>query len=348
MYQPILDANVVNEYCSIYQDIFSDIRNYEHFKYLHLGLISGIPKKSLPAIAETVGLGNGQSLHHFLVNTPLNLKDLRHQRLVLTRQILDQKPFFLCIDETGDKKKGDTTDYVALQHVPNLNRNERSLVSLNSYALWDQLAFPLLFNVFKPRSRLKAADIYKTKPGLAIEMIEELQEQDFPFKLVLINSLYSETSTLIQAFNELNLDFIIAARLDYEVWLRPGPRVTFRRWQNLDITQENTGEIYSIREMLFRRRSDIRYYQIAPRTRDPEEQSSWHIITNLQGNFLRTAGNTFAIKELIEFAFKRKRDDLGWSDHRLTDYHSIERWWEIVYSAYLMVNQQTLTLPPTS
>ena len=33
---------------------------------------------------------------------------------------------------------------------------------------------------------------------------------------------------------------------------------------------------------------------------------------------------------------------MGWADHRLTDYAAIERWWELVFSAYLMVSLQTM------
>lgn len=29
-----------------------------------------------------------------------------------------------------------------------------------------------------------------------------------------------------------------------------------------------------------------------------------------------------------------------WADFRLTDYESIERWWEIIFSAYLLVSIQ--------
>ena len=32
---------------------------------------------------------------------------------------------------------------------------------------------------------------------------------------------------------------------------------------------------------------------------------------------------------------------MGWADHRLTDYVAIERWWELVFSAYLLVSLQT-------
>ncbi|MGL5833949.1 MAG: hypothetical protein ACRC1Z_12070 [Waterburya sp.] len=34
------------------------------------------------------------------------------------------------------------------------------------------------------------------------------------------------------------------------------------------------------------------------------------------------------------------KNELGWADFRVTDYHSIERWWELVMSAYLLVSIQ--------
>jgi SRSO17 transposase len=43
-------VGVINEYCEEYTDIFKGVRNYECFKYLHLGIISKIKRKSLPEI----------------------------------------------------------------------------------------------------------------------------------------------------------------------------------------------------------------------------------------------------------------------------------------------------------
>jgi SRSO17 transposase len=60
----------VDYYCAQYQDLFPDVRSFEHFKLLHIGLITEIPRKSLPAIAKAVGLPNGQALHHFLSDSP--------------------------------------------------------------------------------------------------------------------------------------------------------------------------------------------------------------------------------------------------------------------------------------
>jgi SRSO17 transposase len=55
----------VDDYCQNYQHLFTDVRNNEAFKTLHLGLLSEIPRKSLPKIARAVGLSNSQSLNHF-------------------------------------------------------------------------------------------------------------------------------------------------------------------------------------------------------------------------------------------------------------------------------------------
>jgi len=60
---------VVDDYCSNYQDLFKEVRNYECFKYLHLGIIAPTPRKSLPEIAKVVGINSAQSLHHVVARS---------------------------------------------------------------------------------------------------------------------------------------------------------------------------------------------------------------------------------------------------------------------------------------
>jgi len=43
----------VDEYCQWYQPLFAEVRSFEAFKQLHLGLISEVKRKSLPAIASS-------------------------------------------------------------------------------------------------------------------------------------------------------------------------------------------------------------------------------------------------------------------------------------------------------
>ncbi len=102
----------IDEYCASYKNLFPEVRSFEAFKHLHVGMISAIKRKTLPEIAKIVGLDQEQALHHFLTKSPRSVKELRKQRLNLILQALKGRKIFLIIDETGDKKKGKKTDYV--------------------------------------------------------------------------------------------------------------------------------------------------------------------------------------------------------------------------------------------
>jgi len=46
----------------------------------------------------------------------------------------------------------------------------------------------------------------------------------------------------------------------------------------------------------------------------------------------------------VEYGLKQSKNELGWADFRMTSYAQIERWWEIVMSAYLLVSLHTSLL----
>src|SRR6266568_2662264 len=114
----------IDEYCQLYQDVFPDVRSFEHFKQLHVGMLSEIKRKTLPAIAKATGENDPQALHHFVANAPWSVEKLRARRLTKLKQALAGRAFTLCIDETGDRKKGKTTDYVASQYIGNIGKIE--------------------------------------------------------------------------------------------------------------------------------------------------------------------------------------------------------------------------------
>jgi SRSO17 transposase len=145
----------IDEYCQLYQDLFPDVRSFEHFKYLHVGMLSEIKRKTLPAIAKAVG-ADAQALHHMLAYAPWSVQELRTRRLTRFGQALDGRPFILCIDETGDRKKGKTTDYVAHQYIGNVGKLENGIVSVNAYGILDQITFPLLWKRLQTQNQAEA------------------------------------------------------------------------------------------------------------------------------------------------------------------------------------------------
>jgi len=54
-------------------------------------------------------------------------------------------------------------------------------------------------------------------------------------------------------------------------------------------------------------------------------------------------GNLYGLRNWVEYGLQSK-NELGWADFRVTNYAQIERWWEMVMSAYLLVSLHTNAL----
>src|SRR6266436_2347704 len=331
----------IDQYCAQYRDLFQNVRHFGQFTALHLGLLAETRHKSLPRLGTTVQ-ADPQALHHFLANADWSVEAVRAKRLELLRQALGDTPFILCLDETGDRKKGHTTDYVAHQYIGNLHTLANGVVSVNAYGLLGTTTFPLLFRIFKPQPRLKPGDAYKTKPQLAVEIIEELLALGFRFSVVLADSLYGESGPFIAALHRLGLQYVVALRSNHGVWMLPGQRIRQTRWRPFDrVFTDGSSEQRFLRETIYGTRHAVRYYQITtdPQTLPPE--TTWVLMTNLPGTIEQSVGNTFGLRTWIEYGFKHAKDDLGWADYRVTNYAAIERWWELVMSAYTLVSLQS-------
>jgi SRSO17 transposase len=331
----------IDQYCAHFRSLFHNVRHFEHFTALHLGLLAETRRKTLPRLGKTVH-DDPQALHHFLTHAQWSVADLRTTRLELLRQALGATPFTLCLDETGDRKKGHTTDYVASQSIGKLHTLANGIVSVHADGLLGTTTFPLLFRLFKPETRLKPGDVYQTKPQLAIEIIEELLALGFRFSVVLTDCLYGESPEFIRALHRHQLQYVVAIRSNHGAWMLPGQRIRQTRWRPFErVFTDGSSEQRFIRETIYGRRQAVRYYQITtdPATLPPE--TTWDLMTNLSGKIEPTVGNTFGLRTWVEYGFKHSKDDLGWADYRLTDSASIERWGEVVMSAYTLVSLQS-------
>jgi len=90
-----------------------------------------------------------------------------------------------------------------------------------------------------------------------------------------------------------------------------------------------------IREIIFGKRRTLRYFQITKGDSPDPQGDRWYIMVNLQGRIELVIAQLYSLR--MDRVFKQVK--MNWmADFRLTDYASIERWWEIVYSAYLLVS----------
>lgn len=342
---PTPTVTIIDQYCDSYSDLFSDVRNYECFKYLHQGIISPIPRKSLPEIAKIVGISSPQSLHHFIAHSPWSVEELKTRRLTSTLKALKNEKIIVVIDETGDRKKGKKTDYVARQYLGSIGKIDNGIVSVNAYGVYENITFPLIFKVFKPKGTLKESDSYKTKIELASSIITELIDFGFKIELVLADSLYGEASSFIRTLENHKLSWIVAIRSNHGVWLSCEQKVRANKWCEFErIFSNEKSEIRYIREIIFGKRSYITYWEITTDPKTMPSNSTSFIMTNIQttrSQMKRQLGNLYGLRTWVEYGFRQCKQELGWTNYRFTNFAEINKWWEIIFSAYWMVSSHS-------
>lgn len=330
----------VDEYCQLYAGLFPEVRSFEAFKLLHLGMISEIKRKSLPAIAKAVGIDNQQNLHHFLSESPWSTQQLRQKRLELILKVVKGRTLILLIDETGDCKKGKSTDYVKRQYIGNVGKKENGIVAVTAYGLVDGMIVPLTFEVYKPRERLKDKDEYQSKPQIAARMIRQLQAVGFQFELVLADSLYGESKVnFVNVLDELALPYILAIRSNHGLWLPADEDVYTEPWQEFKRTfSHGTTEKRYMAEVMYGKRRRKQYWLLTTNPQTLPDHSTSFVMVCAPAVALSEIGNHYGFRTWIEYGLKQAKDALGWADFRMTSYEQIEKWWELVMSAFLMVS----------
>ena len=330
----------VDEYCQLFEDLFPEVRSYEAFKLLHLGMISEIKRKSLPAIAKAVGLDNQQNLHHFLSESPWQVQQLRLRRLELILKVLQGRSLILLIDETGDCKKGKSTDYVKRQYIGNVGKKENGIVAVTAYGLVDGMILPLSFEVYKPKERLKDGEEYYSKPQIAATMIRQLQAMGFQFELVLADSLYGESQVnFVNVLDELKLPYILAIRSNHGLWLPQDQEVYQQPWQKFERTFSNgTTEVRYMAEVVYGQPRRKQYWLLTTDPKTLPNNSTSFVMIAAPAVKLSEIGDSYGFRTWIEYGLKQSKDALGWADFRMTSYEQIEKWWEMVMSAFLMVS----------
>ena len=93
-----------------------------------------------------------------------------------------------------------------------MGKIDHGIVSVNAYGVYENITFPLIFKVFKPKGTLKENDTYKTKIELASSMVTELIEFGFKIELVLADSLYG-FDNVNKNWDGLIIDLLIFKRL---------------------------------------------------------------------------------------------------------------------------------------
>ena len=194
--------------------------------------------------------------------------------------------------------------------------------------------------MYKPRERLRITDEYQSKPQIAATMIRQLQAMGFRFELVLADSLYGESKTnCVNVLDELKLPYILAIRSNHALWLPQDQEVVQQPWQTFERTFSNgTTEIRYMAEVIYGKRRRKQYWLLTTDPKTLPDNSTSFVIVAAPAIKLSEIGESYGFRTWIEYGLKQAKDALGWADFRMTQYPQIEKWWEMVMSAFLMVS----------
>jgi SRSO17 transposase len=121
----------IDRYCSQYQTIFPEVRSYEAFKRMLLGIITPSPRKSLTTIGEIVGLKNSQSLHNFITESPWSYQQLRAKWRKFTRIFAAHPPETRYVREVIFGRRGHYTYWDLTTEPETLPPHSTSYVMTN-------------------------------------------------------------------------------------------------------------------------------------------------------------------------------------------------------------------------
>ncbi|MBW4654040.1 MAG: hypothetical protein KME20_13540 [Kaiparowitsia implicata GSE-PSE-MK54-09C] len=135
---------------------------------------------------------------------------------------------------------------------------------------------------------------------------------------------------------------MLAIRSNHAVLLPREQRVKTNRWRE-DERQfsDSKCETRFIRELIYGKRRAQRYWQLTTDKDVLPSTSTWMVMTCIDGVSYTQVGHLDGLRNWVEYGFKQSKNERGWADFRVTDYAVIEKWWEVVMSAYLMVALHT-------
>jgi SRSO17 transposase len=208
------------------------------FAMYAFGILSDGERKSVEPIAarscadEAECRAVHEQLLHFIGRSPWNDRAVRREAaLYVTRALREREPITTwIIDDTGFLKQGTHSVGVQRQYTGSAGKITNCQVGVSLTVATRTEHVPIDFELYLPVSwanepqRRKEARIpdevrFKTKPQLAIDMIERALEDGIPGETVLADSAYGDSTEFRNTLRAIGLDYGVAVHAPTKVWV---------------------------------------------------------------------------------------------------------------------------------
>jgi len=200
----------------------------EHAEEYVRGLLMDGDRKSIEPMADRLPDGDVQALQQFVNQSPWPTQEVRAS---LARKV--EKEFvpeaYWVIDEVSFPKQGNHSVGVARQYCGALGKTANCQVAVTLDLGTEESSTPLDWALYLPEKwvndpvRRKKAGVpeeisFKTKPELALDLIDEVKGWGLQVRPVLTDSLYGDVFEFRQGLRSRGADYVVQVSKDLMAW----------------------------------------------------------------------------------------------------------------------------------
>ncbi len=380
----------LEEYAGQFDDHLDTLAQRRGFREYLQGLL--LPRdrhKTLTGLVGTEPVVGAQApsvqrLQFFLSESPWDAEAVNRRRLELVVTDPATAPHeggVLVIDDSGDRKAGTKTAHVARQYLGSIGKIDGGIVAVTSLWVDERIYYPLHARPYTPAARLpkgKADPDFRTKPQLAVELVDAALEAGFSFRAVVADCFYGENATFEGALADAGLPFVLALKPSSGIWApadavhTPEEAARELRWDGPDDPGDWTPVARRFRDGHEETwwAADLRYGPYGPdkpvcvvvTTTDPATLpplTTWYLATNLPRPGARHADESpfapadlaeivrlYGLRNWVEQGYKQLKQELGWADFMVRSDPAIRRHWHLVFCAFTFCWRAWFTTGP--
>ena len=201
------------------------------FHYIS-GLLRMEAKRNYAHIARE-GAVSEQNMQHFMSNSPWEGGNVIRQ---VQEEVGGHTAFakaVLILDESADEKSGEKSAGAGRQHNGRLGKIEMSQVGVFAALATPEVSVWVDGELYVPKAwfedkyaerrrwvGIPAERTFQTKPELAWQIIQRLQERQMPFVAVAMDDLYGRNQKLRRQLQEAEIEYYADVPLDTRVYLK--------------------------------------------------------------------------------------------------------------------------------
>jgi hypothetical protein len=321
-----------------------------------------------------------QRLQWFLSESTWDHQGLNERRVRLLCQDPATAPNdrgVLVIDDTGDRKDGTATAHVARQYLGSVGKTDNGIVAVTSLWADERCYWPVHAVPYTPASRLAAGKRdpgFRTKPQLAVELVEAAHQAGIRFRAVVADCFYGDNPGFTDALVTAKVPFVLALKPRKGTWAPAeaahtpteaageldwqGPRKP-GRWRRIQRRfRDGHTETWWAADAQLGGWGPDRRLRLVVATPDPTKlpgHSSWYLLTNLPRPATRRAQQAdladivrlYGLRNWVEQGYKQVKGELGWADFQVRTDRAIRRHWTLVCCAFSFCWQAWFAEHPT-